>query len=318
MTADGNDVTELHSFSFGDGAAPNAVIMGTDGRLYGTTRFGGDFNQGSVFRMSADGTGFVTLRLLSGLDGVSPAAAFHQLPDGRLVGTTQGGGMNSHGTVFTMRPDGSNFEVLHAFGGLDGDTPWAPVVADPRGTLYGTTYRGGPRGGGVVFKLVPPPPPPIVVGPADAWIGLKNSDDVGTSFDLLAEVFQDAVLVASGQLNGVPGVGSGFNNARLRTIALTPATVTPGTTLSVRLSVRVAADSRHRSGTARLWFNDASANTGLETAIGGAPANYYLWDGFKLGTAVGSGPKKALDIFVDRTKDGNAFKAFGTWSALAQ
>src|SRR5262249_54548370 len=144
--------------------------------------------------------------------------------------------------------------------------------------------------------VVPPPPPPVVIGPADAWIGLKTSDDVGTSFDLLAEVFQDAVLVASGQLNSVPGVGSGFNNARLRTIALTPATVTPGTTLSIRLSVRVAADSRHRSGTARLWFDDASANTGLETAVGGAPANYYLLDGFKLGTAVGSGPKTALDV----------------------
>src|SRR5262249_48688176 len=145
--------------------------------------------------------------------------------------------------------------------------------------LFGTTVRGGPRGGGVVFKLVPPPAPPLVIGPADAWIGLKNSDDVGTSFDLLAEVFQDAILVASGQLNGVPGVGSGFNNARLRTIALTPATVTPGTTLRIRLSVRIAADSRHRSGTARLWLNDANANSRLETAIGGAPGNFYLLDG---------------------------------------
>ena len=190
--------------------------------------------------MLPDGTGFVTLRLLSGLDGASPAALL-QLPDGRLYGTTQGGGANGHGTVFMMRPDGSNFEVLYAFGGQDGDAPSAPVVADPSGSLYGTTARGGPRGGGVVFKLVPPPAPSLVVGPADAWIGLKNSDDVGTSFDLRAEVFQDAVLVASGQLNCVSGGGSGFNNARLRTIALTPATVNPGTTLKIRLSVRISA-----------------------------------------------------------------------------
>jgi uncharacterized repeat protein (TIGR03803 family) len=314
---DGSQLSELHAFSGTDGSAPNGVILGADGRVYGTTRFGGDFNQGSVFRMSPDGTGFVTLRLLSGLDGVNPAALL-QLPDGRLVGTTQGGGANAHGTVFMMRPDGKNFEVIHAFQGPDGDTPFAPVVVDPGGTLYGTTLRGGARGGGVVFKLVPPPPPPLAVGPAVAWIGLKNSDDIGTSFDLLAEVFQDAVLVASGQLSGVPGVGSGFNNARLRTIALTPGTVNSGTTLRIRLSVRVAANSSHRSGTARLWFNDASANTHLKTVSGEAAANYYLLDGLVLGTEVGLGPKKTKDILVDRARDGNAFKAFGTWSVVVQ
>jgi uncharacterized repeat protein (TIGR03803 family) len=315
VTTDGNDLTELHSFSGTDGTSPNAVVMGRDGRLYGTTRFGGVGNQGSVFSMSPDGTGFVTLRLLSGLDGANPWALF-ELPDGRLFGTTAGGGAHGLGTVFMMRPDGSNFEVLHAFGGLDGDRPSGPLVADSSGTLYGTTDRGGPRGGGVVFKLVPPPPPPLVIGPADAWIGLKNSDDTGTTFDLLAEVFQDTVLVASGQLSGVPGVGSGFNNARLRTIALTPATVTPGTTLSIRLSVRVAAESRHRTGTARLWFNDASANSRLEVTIGGSALNYYLLDGFNLGTEVGPGPKKTKDVLVDRARDGNAFKAFGTWSVF--
>jgi hypothetical protein len=91
-----------------------------------------------------------------------------------------------------------------------------------------------------------------------------------------------------------------------------------GTTLSIRLLVRVAADSRHRSGTARLWFNDANANTHLETAIGDTVANYYLLDGFGLGTAVGIGPRKTVDVLVDRTRDGNAFKAFGTWSVVVQ
>src|SRR6185295_16841774 len=153
----------------------------------------------------------LTLRFLSGLDGATPAALL-QLADGRLAGTTQAGGANGYSTVFTMRPDGCNFEVLHAFGGQDGDTSLAPLVADPSGTLYGTTYRGGPRGGGVVFSLVPPPAPlSLEVGPADAWIGLKNSDDIGTSFDLRAEVFQDGVLVATGQLNAVSPGGSGFN-----------------------------------------------------------------------------------------------------------
>jgi len=54
------------------------------------------------------------------------------------------------------------------------------------------------------------------------WIGLKNSDDVGTRFDLRAEVYQNGTtLIATGELDSVWGGSSGFNNARLNTIPLT-------------------------------------------------------------------------------------------------
>jgi hypothetical protein len=97
--------------------------------------------------------------------------------------------------------------------------------------------------------------------PAQIWLGLKNSDDVGTKFDLLAEAFRNGALIGSGQLNDVPGGSSGFNNASLIVInmALPQATgIGPGDTLSLRLSVRIAASSGHVSGTARLWFNDSA------------------------------------------------------------
>jgi hypothetical protein len=172
-----------------------------------------------------------------------------------------------------------------------------------------------------VYSLVPPPAPlSLEVGPADVWIGLKNSDDIGTSFDLRAEVFQDGVLVASGQLDGVSPGGSGFNKAKLRKIAVTPgATMSLGSTLSVRLSVRISTTcGGHRSGTARLWFNDAGANTRLEATNSGSPSDYYLLDGFALAKAAGSGPKKTIDVLVDRARNGNAFKPFGTWSVVVQ
>src|SRR6185369_3952898 len=60
------------------------------------------------------------------------------------------------------------------------------------------------------------------VGPVKVWVGLKNSDDVGTKFDLLAEAYQDDTLVTSGHLDNVAGGSSGFNNAILQTIALDP------------------------------------------------------------------------------------------------
>jgi len=154
------------------------------------------------------------------------------------------------------------------------------------------------------------------LAPANVWIGLKNSDDVGTKFDLLAELFKNGTLIGSGQLNDVPGGSSGFNNAHLRTIPLNviaSETFCGGGTLSFRLSVRVAASSGHRSGTARLWFNDAQANSNFGATVKSISNNYYLLDLSMLGTAPGPGPKKTSDVLVNRN-GGNPFKPFGTWS----
>lgn len=155
-------------------------------------------------------------------------------------------------------------------------------------------------------------------GPAMIWVGLKNSDDVGTKFDLLAELFKNNTLIGSGQLDGVPGGSSGFNNAILRTIDLAlpePEGVCAGDVLSIRFSVRIAEGvPGHRSGTARLWFNDSAADSAFSATIGGVASDYFLLSGFALGTAPGSGPKNTIDVFVDRNAGGNPFKPFGTWS----
>ncbi len=154
------------------------------------------------------------------------------------------------------------------------------------------------------------------LSPAKVWVGLKNSDDVGTKFDFLAEVFKNDTLIGSGQLDGVKGGSSGFNNAVLSTISLAlsgPVNFCPGDTLKFKLSVRVAANSGHRSGTARLWFNDAAANSRFGATINGVTNDQFLLDGFTLGTAAGVGPKIKIDVLVSRV-GGNPFKPFGTWS----
>ncbi len=155
------------------------------------------------------------------------------------------------------------------------------------------------------------------LGPARVWIGLKNSDDVGTRFDLLAEVFKNGVLVGSGQLNGVAAGGSGFNNAILDTITLAQsqsAGFCAGENLSLRLSVRIASNSSHVSGTARLWFNDAAANSRVTATIGGATSDFFLRSGLVLATTAGAGPRNNLDVMVNRNQNGNPFKPFGTWT----
>jgi hypothetical protein len=151
---------------------------------------------------------------------------------------------------------------------------------------------------------------------ANVWLGLKNSDDVGTKFDLLVEVFKNGSLVGSGELDTVPGGSSGFNNAVLRTINLAlsaPVDIGPGDTLRVTLSVRIAATSGHRAGTARLWFNDGAANSSFDATIGGTTRSYYLRSGSFLSVTTGPGPKNTIDALVDRAVGGNPFKPFGTW-----
>ena len=154
------------------------------------------------------------------------------------------------------------------------------------------------------------------LGNANLWVGLKNSDDVGVKFDFLAEVLKNGVVVASTQINDQPGGSSGFNNAILRTIGLALSSsqnFCSGDTLSFRLSVRVAASSGHVSGTARLWYNDAAANSRFNATVNGSPTDYFLRDLFLLGTTTGPG-KITSDVLVNRNVGGNPFKPFGTWT----
>jgi alpha-tubulin suppressor-like RCC1 family protein len=155
-------------------------------------------------------------------------------------------------------------------------------------------------------------------GLSSVWLGLKNSDDIGTKFDVLAEMIKNGSVVGSGQVNDVSGASSGFNNAVQLAIGVVLASATnfgAGDTLGIRLSVRVAATG-HRSGTARLWFNDASANSRWQMMVNGVTRTLYMTTGFVLSPAVGTGPGATIDVFVDRAVGGNPFKPFGTWTMV--
>ena len=90
-------------------------------------------------------------------DGSNPFGGFLVFDKkGNLYGTTFSGGANNGGTVFKLTPTGAE-TVLYSFGSQSGDgsQPWAGLVFDKKGNLYGTTHGGGAYGGGTVFKLTP-------------------------------------------------------------------------------------------------------------------------------------------------------------------
>jgi uncharacterized repeat protein (TIGR03803 family) len=157
----------LYSFKGGsyDGLFPFAgLIMDSSGNLYGTTQGGGASGWGTVFELSPRGTWNETIlySFSGGNDGATPAAGLIMDSNGNLYGTTVEGGASRNGTVFELSPpttaDGPwNETVLHAFkGGNDGAAPYAGLIMDSSGNLYGTTGGGGASGWGTVFELSPP------------------------------------------------------------------------------------------------------------------------------------------------------------------
>ena len=87
-----------------DGFSPVAgLIEGTDGKFYGTTFGGGTgVSPGTVFQITSAGV-LKTLHSFNGLsDGTEPFAGLVQHTNGTFYGTTNAGGANGLGTVFSV------------------------------------------------------------------------------------------------------------------------------------------------------------------------------------------------------------------------
>jgi uncharacterized repeat protein (TIGR03803 family) len=96
-------VTTIYSFAGGnDGAHPYAgLIQTSDGNFYGTTAYGGAYDEGTVFRMAPAGAP-VTLVTFDGYNGANPEARLVEGNDGNLYGTTQNGGASGYGVIFRV------------------------------------------------------------------------------------------------------------------------------------------------------------------------------------------------------------------------
>ena len=153
--------TVLHSFTgtVVDGAQPmTGLVLDTKGNLYGTTNSGGrgiEGGNGVVFKVSKAGLETVLYRFpATGAKGTPPRGVVRDM-QGNLYGTTVFHGAFGWGTVFKRAPTG-NLTVLYNFtgGNADGGDPYAGVVQDSQGNLYGTTSAGA-IGYGTVFKITP-------------------------------------------------------------------------------------------------------------------------------------------------------------------
>lgn len=161
LDTNGNE-TVLHAFSgTPDGWYPTGELaVDREGNFYGTTWFGGSSDDGTIYQLTPSGTETILYSFDGIAGGEYPNGPLVSDAQGNVYGTTNGGGNTSCdlcGLVFKLDTAGHE-TVLHTFtGSPDGAYPFAGLIIDSSGNLYGTTYGGGGTrcglGCGTVFKV---------------------------------------------------------------------------------------------------------------------------------------------------------------------
>ena len=157
MTGSNGAITTLASFNGTNGSKPLAgVIEDANGNLFGTTSAGGTSNYGTIFEVVQGSDTITTLATFVGTNGASPYGGLVEDANGNLFGTTHGGsGAGAAGTVFELAYGSNTITTLADFTGTGiGAGPYAALVEDANGNLFGTTYNGGTSGEGTAFELV--------------------------------------------------------------------------------------------------------------------------------------------------------------------
>jgi len=250
----------------------------------------------------------------NGKDGTEPAAGLIFDASGNLYGTSIFGGSGSCpggvgcGTVFELAPEANGKwaeKALYSFqdNGIDGFFPFAALVFDGLGNLYGTTQDGGSYGHGTVFELRPKKEG----GWTESVIHSFNSDgtdgtnpQAGLIFDAAGNLYGAAANGGSGTCSGITGPGCGM------IFELMPNT---GGEWIEKVLYEFKNDGNDGSNPYGTLIFDAAGNVYGTTAYGGANSNCI--SGSTCGTvfelepsATGVWKEKVLHNFNNNLKDG--------------
>ena len=148
-----------------DGAFPGGrLIRDAGGNLYGVATSGGAASWGVVFELSPGGSSWTysVLHSFAGTDGGVPSGGltYAGFDDGQsydgtspLYGVTGQNGLALAGTAYQMTLSGGSWSLAPIYdfssAGSPGQNPWAPLMMDDAGHLYGTLLHNY----GAVFEL---------------------------------------------------------------------------------------------------------------------------------------------------------------------
>jgi uncharacterized repeat protein (TIGR03803 family) len=152
--------TVLYSFTSAEGGPDGGLVRDTAGNFYGTT-FGDCKNYfGTVFKLDTKRNVTILYTFSGGNDGACPLHNLVLDAAGNIYGVTpyggtSGVGTSGYGTLFKLDKHGNETVLYNFTGGSDGANPYAGLIRDNAGALYGTTSGGGTSLFGTVFKLTP-------------------------------------------------------------------------------------------------------------------------------------------------------------------
>ena len=136
------------------GYFPYGKILLHEAYLYGTTsgELGSTTNFGTIYKIKADGTGFLELHRFTDAKTGAGQIAPVTLVGTTLYGATLRGGLNNKGIIFSINTDGTNFKILHNFTSEEGNNVRSKLVSSGN-YLYGAANYGGTNSYGTIFKI---------------------------------------------------------------------------------------------------------------------------------------------------------------------
>jgi uncharacterized repeat protein (TIGR03803 family) len=196
----------LHAFTGGRGGGGlwGSMVLDTKGNLYGTTSGGGTKGSGTVFQLTPGSNGKWSETILhnfpsSADDGWAPTSSLALDAEDSLYGTAATGGEHHSGIAFELAHGTWAESVLYSFCAKpkcsDGGSPYAGLVMDESGNLFGT--------GGAAFELSPG---------SDGWSETVLHDFTCKNNYDGCEPFAGVVLDSVGNVYGTTQHGGGSQN----------------------------------------------------------------------------------------------------------
>ncbi|MBS1652115.1 MAG: hypothetical protein JSU07_08915 [Bacteroidetes bacterium] len=156
LMSDGSNYSKVYEFNSSVSAYYPLASLITDGTfLYGTASTAGvtgPYQYGAVFKILPSGSSYSVIAAFTNTNnGLSPGGTLTY--DGTyLYGTTSQYGFGGLGTLFKVKPDGSNFTKLFDFYNMLPGSGCNEVMLNGN-YLYGLTQSGGSGGVGALFTI---------------------------------------------------------------------------------------------------------------------------------------------------------------------
>lgn len=168
--------------------------------------------------------------------------------------------------------------------------------------------------------------------PAGLWLGLKNSDDQGTQFDLRAKIYINGILITSGQTLCITGVTRNASLAKEVAVpfnAVTNGVYNPGDILSLKVLTRIGTTpdgqkcSGHSSAVGlRMYYDSADRPSGFGAQVAPDPMKdlflHSTGTSYYFDTVTPTGIAKYRDSASVNYSSGNPWKEIGTWTMTLQ